>query len=372
MDANGCVSGGKMTTEADIPLTTAQQMISSGSGALLVSLFTTPFDVVKVRLQAQLKCNTTPRVSPFLNLSERVICTCFQRTHSYQSGLSYRHLHRTIHGAPYSSVVPCILHQRPRATPKFTSSRDALLKIAQYEGIPRLWRGLSPTLVMMVPQTVVYFTAYDKLKMRLGYRDGESCLFIPLLSGVLARVFAVAAISPIEMVRTKLQSRRSFRYSEILSVLRTGVRTEGAASLWRGMGPTLLRDVPFSALYWVSYEYVKSRNPDPSFATTFVGGAVSGTFAAMCTTPFDVIKTHKQMEVGELKGAALKQQTRSTFKLLVILCRKQGFASLFTGIGARLAKIAPACAIMISSYEYGKKYYREKNLRTKRQQMYPT
>jgi len=39
----------------DVPLTTTQQMISSGSGALLVSLFTTPFDVVKVRLQAQLK-----------------------------------------------------------------------------------------------------------------------------------------------------------------------------------------------------------------------------------------------------------------------------------------------------------------------------
>ena len=39
-------------------LRASQQMISSSAGALLVSLFTTPFDVVKVRLQAGIKPNS--------------------------------------------------------------------------------------------------------------------------------------------------------------------------------------------------------------------------------------------------------------------------------------------------------------------------
>ena len=34
-------------------ITPVQQMVSSGAGALLVSLFMTPLDVVKIRLQAQ-------------------------------------------------------------------------------------------------------------------------------------------------------------------------------------------------------------------------------------------------------------------------------------------------------------------------------
>ena len=31
------------------------------------------------------------------------------------------------------------------------------------------------------------------------------------------------------------------------------------------------------------------------------------------------------------------------------------------GLAPRLVKVAPACAIMISTYEYGKQYFTEKN-----------
>ena len=34
-------------------ITSVQQMVSSGAGAIIVSLFMTPLDVVKIRLQAQ-------------------------------------------------------------------------------------------------------------------------------------------------------------------------------------------------------------------------------------------------------------------------------------------------------------------------------
>ena len=35
------------------------------------------------------------------------------------------------------------------------------------EGISSLWSGLSPTLVLAVPTTVVYFTSYEQLKHKL-------------------------------------------------------------------------------------------------------------------------------------------------------------------------------------------------------------
>ena len=58
-------------------------------------------------------------------------------------------------------------------------------------------------------------------------------------------VGAVTVISPLELVRTKMQSRRQ-PYSELLVCIRSAVSQDGLLSLWRGWGPTVLRDVPFS------------------------------------------------------------------------------------------------------------------------------
>jgi len=43
------------------------------------------------------------------------------------------------------------------------------------------------------------------------------------------------------------------------------------------------------------------------------------------------------------------------------LIREQGFRSLFSGLTPRLLKVAPACAIMISSYEWSKSQFMKQN-----------
>jgi solute carrier family 25 protein 39/40 len=70
-----------------------------------------------------------------------------------------------------------------------------------------------------------------------------------LASPVLTLIEGVAAsiISPIELVRTRMQSSEGPRtVREELSRLSGMVRTSGFNSLWRGLGSTLWRDVPFS------------------------------------------------------------------------------------------------------------------------------
>lgn len=39
------------------------------------------------------------------------------------------------------------------------------MKISKKEGILSLWSGLSPTLVLAVPATIVYFVSYEQLRL---------------------------------------------------------------------------------------------------------------------------------------------------------------------------------------------------------------
>lgn len=92
---------------------------------------------------------------------------------------------------------------------------------------------------------------------------------------------SATVISPLELIRTKLQSQKQ-SYRELTACIRSAVETEGWLSLWRGLGPTLLRDVPFSAMYWYNYERGKSflaewyKTGEPTLTITFMAGAASG------------------------------------------------------------------------------------------------
>ncbi|XP_053408230.1 probable mitochondrial glutathione transporter SLC25A40 isoform X2 [Mercenaria mercenaria] len=251
----------------------------------------------------------------------------------------------------------------------FNGMFDALYRIGRNEGITSLWSGLPPTLVMAVPATVVYFTSYDQIKTALShsYNIPVHTWWIPVVSGSSARVFAATVISPLELIRTKMQSEQ-LTYRQVREAVRTTIQQDGSLSLWRGLAPTLLRDVPFSALYWLSYEMMKAKvmkdgqSTKLSFVESFVSGACAGTLAGIVTLPFDVIKTHRQIELGEVVFAKEKKEVSSTWKLIQNLYRQQGIKALFTGLAPRVMKVAPACAIMISTYEHCKLFFRQRNL----------
>ncbi|XP_060079058.1 probable mitochondrial glutathione transporter SLC25A40 [Ylistrum balloti] len=339
-------------------ITPWQQMISSCTGAVLTSFFVTPLDVVKIRLQAQKSPMKRGQCFLYCNGLMDHVCWC-----------------RNGNG---NNTKPVHWYKRGLPEP-FTGTLDAFIKISRREGPTSLWSGLPPTLVMAVPATVVYFTCYEQCRNKLGYRDGlqEGQWWKPMAAGVVARTWAVTLISPLEMVRTKMQSEQ-LSYTAVWQSVRKMVRQEGIIRLWMGLGPTLLRDVPFSALYWFGYESFRSMlqrihgKIRIGFWDNFFAGAASGAIAAIITLPFDVIKTHRQIELGNVMGSSGEKKTSSTFRLIQSLYRQQGVASLFTGIVPRVIKVAPACAIMISSYEYFKSVFREHNLKAQKALMIPS
>lgn len=337
-------------------ITPVQHMICSCTGALATSLLVTPLDVVKIRLQAQQKQFVKNKCFLYCNGLMEHMCYCLNGNgNGNGNGIGSGHsAHSMVSGGQW--------YKRPG---HFNGTFDAFIKIARNEGITSLWSGLPPTLVMAVPATMLYFTAYDQIRgtlcARMEVQAGLQPIWIPAISGATARVFSATLISPLEMIRTKMQSKR-LSYLEIGQAVKSLVSTRGFFSLYTGLWPTLLRDVPFSCIYWSFYELLKQRykQTEPTFMFSFVAGATAGTISAVVTLPFDVVKTHKQIELGEMEIVKEKRST-STLSIMKDLYRSRGVRGLFAGIVPRISKVAPACAVMISIYEFGKKFFRQKN-----------
>ncbi|XP_068624317.1 solute carrier family 25 protein Shawn-like isoform X2 [Battus philenor] len=324
-------------------ITPVQQMASACSGALITSLFMTPLDVVKIRLQAQQKALLSNKCYLYCNGLMEHLCPCGE-----------------------TAWIPRRVH--------FHGTFDAFYKIAKLEGVPALWSGLSPTLVLALPCTVVYFVSYEQLRYKtktiynnLTCTDHQP-MWIPLLSGATARTIAVTMFSPLELIRTKMQSKQ-LTYSELNTALRQVIRYEGYKGLFRGLGSTLLRDVPFSGIYWTTFESTKRAfgKPDSeknSFLFNFFCGSVAGSIAAFVTLPFDVVKTHQQIELGEKEiytDGQAQQRASNMQNIVKNIYKNHGFKGLFTGLLPRIFKVAPACAIMIATFEYGKQFFQKYN-----------
>lgn len=178
--------------------------------------------------------------------------------------------------------------------------------------------------------------------------------FTPLFAGVTARTFISTVASPLELIRTNLQSTPSSSSNpntlrSVISSIAILVQKQGPSSLWKGLGATLLRDVPFSGLYWTNYEGFKSwfgRNGREGAPVAFASGAMSGIIAALFTSPFDVLKTRRQSLI-----MSTPSHTSASIPLLRHMVQTEGYSSLYAGIGPRMAKIAPACGLMIACYE---------------------
>ena len=295
----------------------------------------------------------------------------------------------------------CAVEEVQRRT--FSSTYDGLRKIARNEGVATLWRGLSPTLVMAVPANIIYFTGYDWLrynpKSPLSRLSDASA---PLTAGSGARILAATAVGPIELIKTRMQSASGTGTTNHLVEAFKGIREmvgkQGYTSLWRGLTLTLWRDVPFSGLYWLGYELIRSRLTDirenrhghkldigdslsearrrsqshenhaETFIDSFAAGALSGTFASIVTTPFDVGKSRTQVfREGSSSGGSTSKapEERNMMRLLRHIFKTEGFSGLWKGWIPRTLKVAPACAIMISSYEVGKRAFRGVNERAR-------
>ena len=208
------------------------------------------------------------------------------------------------------------------------------------------------------------------------------------VAGATARTLAATLMSPVAVVKTRAEwATGESPYRGALSGMRHIAATEGFAALYSGLLPTLLRDVPFSGVYYALYTRFKNwcvgdacahilrystrsmlhiytrartkncRTDSPAIASAvpvhaarnFSASLGASTLATLLTQPVDVVRT--RLQLGAVDGVSSWSLGTVLTKGVTDVVRIEGVLALFTGTLSRVIKRSLSTALTWMLFE---------------------
>ncbi|XP_004456822.1 mitochondrial glutamate carrier 2 isoform X2 [Dasypus novemcinctus] len=256
---------------------------------------------------------------------------------------------------------------------------DCLMKTARAEGFFGMYRGAAVNLTLVTPEKAIKLAANDFFRQLLMEDGMQRNLKMEMLAGCGAGMCQVVVTCPMEMLKIQLQdagrlaahpqgsapppaSSRSYSSGPVSAHKRPSatliawdlLRTQGLAGLYKGLGATLLRDIPFSIIYFPLFANLNNLGFNEltgkaSFAHSFVSGCAAGSVAAVAVTPLDVLKTRIQTLKKGLGEEVYSGITDCARKLWI----QEGPSAFMKGAGCRALVIAPLFGIAQGVYFIG-------------------
>ncbi|PFH46793.1 hypothetical protein AMATHDRAFT_153812 [Amanita thiersii Skay4041] len=285
------------------------------------------------------------------------------------------------------------------ATARFNGPIDCLVKTWKYEGVRGLYRGLPAPVVGAMGENASLFLSYSEFQdliRRLNHQSPDAKLTIPQLALAGGGAGAVTSfiLTPVELVKCKMQvqmlvpagaspatAAAERQLLGPISVLMSVIRSTGLRGLWLGHTGTLIRESGGGAAWFATKEFVaslllrhrlsKQEGHSVSLASakstelksweSAVSGAFGGAMFNFVMFPADTVKSAMQTE-EELRptrpdpnGKAPPKPTfLGTFKAMY---RAQGIRGLYAGCGITVARSIPSSAIIFLIYDGLSRYF---------------
>ena len=222
-----------------------------------------------------------------------------------------------------------------------------------------LYAGVWGNLAGVGPASAVFMAVYEPVKRAVLSSVPENKSFLgPLMAGVAAGLASSVIRVPTEVVKTRMQTGE---FTHATKALKAIVTREGMRGMFAGYGSFLLRDLPFDAIEFVTYEQLKkgyktvvlkdSRDLNPGEHSVF--GAGAGAATGLLTTPLDVLKTRLMIQGGSGKY-------KNVWDCAVKICQEEGPRALFKGWQPRVIWIGVGGSVFFTVLEASKTFYAPK------------
>jgi solute carrier family 25 aspartate/glutamate transporter 12/13 len=222
--------------------------------------------------------------------------------------------------------------------------RDVMAK----HGFGGFYRGLGTTAVMVFPEKACKLGVNDYLRdVFCNYDRNKETIPQQVAAGALTGVVQVAVTNPMEIMKIRLQTAESAAVSPLQAARELGLK-----GLYTGSCVTLMRDVPYNVIFFLSYIEIKraltSPDGDVSRSRILGSGIAAGMLAAFCGTPMDVIKSRIQMRNSPYTNGAVDCAKR--------LYGEGGYGMFFRGALPRMAVQGPLYGIALLCFELQSQY----------------
>ncbi|MCJ1482106.1 ADP/ATP carrier protein [Schaereria dolodes] len=276
------------------PLPPWGNALAGATGAVLANAIVYPLDMVKTRLQVQVKRKTT-------------------------------------------DPEPLTINAR-----HYTSTFDAIGKIVDDEGIIGLYSGINGALIGVASTNFAYFYWYSVI--RTLYTSSQKLpnppstateLSLGAAAGAVAQIFTI----PVAVVTTRQQTQPKGEKKGLLDTGREVVHSDdGWTGLWRGLKASLVLVVN-PAITYGAYQRLKdvifpgkaSLRPWEAFLL----GALSKSLATIVTQPLIVAKVGLQSRPPPARQG---KPFKSFIEVMTYIVENEGLLALFKGIAPQITK----------------------------------
>ncbi|ODQ51437.1 mitochondrial carrier [Saitoella complicata NRRL Y-17804] len=141
----------------------------------------------------------------------------------------------------------------------YKSVPEAARAIHKAEGFRAFYISYPTTLTMNIPFTAIQFSAYESFSQMLNPTKKYDPLS-HVIAGGLAGATAAALTTPLDVIKTLLQTRGSSqderirKCSSMKEAAKIIYETQGSWGFLRGLRPRIISSVPATAICWGSYE----------------------------------------------------------------------------------------------------------------------